>query len=270
MIVISLPEELGVAVGTFDGAALEREAHAKGWKSESTSGLRLFADPSKPKDALALVDSTTALVGSREVIVKAAARAKTAVAPPALYSRAIALGSDWDFWIAADKLDTAKEWMPDVTTISKQDLQGVVAMDLGMRIRTGISLKSVMTARNEEDAKRLFAKMQPDPETAKLGVANVSRSGRTVSAEITVDFAKLMEGLAEGMKQSFEQLGREMQKEMAGKAAGTSGRAAAAPSPAPEPELPPEKRVIRITGLDDGPREIPLLKPGEQRPEKKQ
>jgi hypothetical protein len=277
---LSLPEELGVALGDFDLAAVEREARAKGLRPESIRGVPVFSAPAEPQDSVALPNRGLLLVGPRAEVTRAieraldSSRATTPVLP--LFVRAQELSRDWDFFIAADHLDeSAREFLPESPALSRQDLESLVAMDAGFRIRLGIAMKAVMTARTEQDAERLTSQMRPDAQAAQFGKASVTRQGRVVTADIDIDFKALMEGMAkamaEGLKQGFEEMGKEMQPGGSRRRAGAVPRppavaASPTPAPSPQPELPPEKRVARIYGLDEGPREIPLTKPGEAKP----
>jgi hypothetical protein len=131
---------------------------------------------------------------------------------------------------------------------------GARSFVLTANVRRNAELNLVLEAEDEQKAVGLGMMLQGLSGMAGLGTAQAQTAGKEVRLSLVVRPEDL-KAKTDQLMASFKQ-----QIEAAGFGKSVAASTLPPPQPEPEPELPPEKRVIRIHGLDEGVREIPMEK----------
>lgn len=210
--------------------------------------IKIYGPSKSTNPSLAFPDEHTILVGDEKSIRDAIDRhGRKTAAPSPLLERAAALASKNDIWLIAR--DSISNFQPAGVAVSPiaAEVEGVEA---GVSARDGFVLELSIDTKTEAAAQQLAQLLSSQLETAlatKLDreqSAILMRSFRIGSAgnQMALNFSLT--------KEELEQRMREMQ---------TSRRAFTSPSPAPAPAPKSNTpRTVKIYGLDDGVREIPL------------
>jgi hypothetical protein len=259
-VVLSLPEQVGVATGNFTIAALRRSVAGRKVTEERYKNALLFLDPATPKQSVALVDPGTLLLGDRAALETMIDRGP-APGPHPLYARSRRLAAANEVWVIATDWAAVAKDVP-LGQFDAEDLAGVREVELGMTFAKGIGIDAAFLTQSPAAAQKLAAKLRSDagkdlPPGAPLADAiRIGQQDERVTMQFDFDFAALFaemgKALAQGVKQGVEEMGRPMQNPQA-RPAGRPPAAAARPE---EPAPPAKPGVIRIHGLDEGPREI--------------
>jgi len=262
-ILISAPELLAMAAGNFPPSKVQSQAAAKGMKRAQYRGIALYVSTDKNTLSVAQIDEQLLLIGQRRTIESAIDRNQWTNGPIALrYSplltRSARAASGGDLWVVAERL-------PDPLASLFVPLElNAESFDGWLSVRNGLSLDAVIGAGSapaaEEIAESLQASIPSLPAVAK-------------DLEITVSGDKVTLALDLNRDQLAASLRHPEQAPAASAPAPAPpppptpvvpALVAAAPAPVPKPAAvaekpkPPEPQVIRIFGLDDGPREIVL------------
>jgi|SRR5579871_5832881 len=256
---------LVAVAGRFDLARVRVALLEHGTKPQLFNAYQVFRPQGKnARDiAFVLIDTHTILIGDSRSVFDTLER--SAYAPPtpgagSILGRAAALETNYDISLVVTS--------PSALGGGRiHDLLSGRGLDEPQGFEAGFWMRGGFTA----DIAVLFA----SDEVAKAMAANVSKMIKLASQDKANEallqmFGKKVKFAAEGarLKISVRMTAQELDKMAQAMAAGLKQRAALAAAQAsrsaapiqvdpPAPPLPPEKQVIRIEGLDDGPREIP-------------
>jgi hypothetical protein len=259
---VNKPKEaplLMVIVGKFDWPALRKQSTAKRYKTVEWLELKDSADEMQ----IGVLGPETLLVGDRKSLTEAIDRgldAKTA-AHGALYESGLALSTTHSLWFAAKSPATLTKSSGMIAAFAN-DIREVTG---GVQFQNGLELDINLKAGQPAQAAKLVAAMQAML-TLQLASSNgpgpadflrrikVTQSGAAVQLALAAS-TKEIQASIKSAKEGFSS-GSWMKTASAMNSphAGVSSRAPQAMAAA----KPPQKRVIRITGLDSGPREIPF------------
>ncbi len=229
-ILLSAPDFLAVFSGPFPAAVVESQASRAGLLKSSYNGVRLWIASEKTRRSLAQVNDNLLLIGWRDTLEEAIDRGmQTELRPYSpLLARGARLAPSGDFWIAANALPDplVNVFLP--LKIETADFDGVVSARTGLRIDARYNMATT------EDAllsAQYFREAIPNFHAVLQGM-HVIPEGESVLLRLEVAAEELEQHLRPPAPPVTE----------------------AKPKPA-EPAGP---RVVRISGLDDGPREVPL------------
>jgi len=234
-ILISSPVLLAAVTGEFSTATLREQAPQKGLKRVLYRDVEIWVTPGKDTLSIAHVNDQLALLGRVKNLQDAIDRSlleESNRANSPLLARASHYSQD-DLWVVAARLPDplAQRFVP--IEAEAEGFEGGVSLGSGLRLR------AVLSASSEETA-------PPLAESLKQMVLSLPPVAQGIQVNIDQTYVTLALAVTE------EQL-------LAGLKA-TSATTAAAVTPAlvakPEPVKPAGPQVIRIFGLDDGPREI--------------
>ena len=231
-ILISSPALLAIASGSFPAATVREQATRKGWKRAQYKDFEIWVTPGKETLSLARMTDQLMLIGRVKTLQDAIDRSLlegTEQSYSPLLARAARYAHD-DVWVVAYSLPDAlaDHFVP--IDAQADGFEGSVALQSGVRMGAVFSVAS-------EDAAGQLA------EELKQSIAMLPPMARAIQINIVQNNVTL------GMAISEDQL-------VAGLRATTVPAAASKPEViAPKPAGP---QVIRIFGLDEGPREIVL------------
>ena len=229
-ILISSPALLAIASGNFPAATVRDQAVRKGWKRASYKEIEIWVTPGKETLSLARMTDQLMLVGRVKTLQDAIDRSLlegTEQAYSPLLARAARYAQD-DLWVVASRLPDplAEHFVP--IEAQADGFEGGVSLQGGIRMGAVFSVESEEAAGQLADAlKQSIAMLPPMARGIQVNI---------VQNNVTLGMAITEEQLTAGLR--------------------TTTVAAATPKPevvAPKPTGP---QVIRIYGLDSGPREI--------------
>jgi hypothetical protein len=233
-ILLSSPSMLAILSGSFPVEALRKQALAKGLKPGNYRGIEMFLAPGGDTLSLAQLTEQVLLLGSKKTLERAIDRslAETGRRYSPLLARAARLAPDYDLWVVASQLpdELASQFVP--LEIEAGGFDGGVSLRGGLQM--GASLDAGSPERSAAVAENLRRMIPSWPAIARATEVKADAASVLLTLEVTSD------QLAAALKPP------------------------AAPQPAAietkKTEEPPPQgpQVIRIFGLDDGPREIVL------------
>ncbi len=260
--------EMGLLVvvsGHFDLAKVRTTLAQYRVKPQQYNSFQVYRPQGKdPKDwAFVLFDSRTILMGdSRSIFACLDRTAFPAAEPPAgsLVARVADMDSTYDVWAI---VNTPGAFGTDRLTAllrgSDQDT-GAQGLEFGLSLRDGLAADYTMLLGSNAMAKQMAAELS---RIVKLAVKD------KLGEPALMDLEKKMKFTAQGslakvtVRLTSQELEKNAQLFAATHKTPVQPAASLAPvrpvvkaGPAPPP-APPEKKVIRIEGLDGGPREIP-------------
>ncbi len=229
-ILLAGPDLLALATGSFPAATVAAQAMSLRMQPTDYEGVRLWIARENDGRSLAQISNTLLLIGYKETLEAAIDRSLLAtgrqISP--LLPRAAGLSTAFDMWISATSLPD-----PLVSVFLPIELE-TSDFDGGLITRNGLVLDahySMGTPQAASQSAGYFRQAIPDFHPLLRGI-NVIEDGTIVRLKLQVSPQEL------------------------------SGQLRAVETPkAPALEAPPQPakpRSIRILGLDDGPREIPL------------
>jgi hypothetical protein len=231
-ILISSPALLAIASGNFPAATVRDQAGRKGWKRAPYKDFEIWVTPGKETLSLARMTDQLMLVGRVKTLQDAIDRSLlegTEQAYSPLLARAARYAQD-DLWVVANRLpDPLVEHFVPIDA-QAEGFEGGVSLQGGVRMGAAFSVES------EEAAGQLA-------EALKQSIAMLPPMARGIQVNIVQNNVIL------GMAISEEQLVAGLR---------TTTVAAAATKPEAVTAKPTGPQVIRIFGLDEGPREIVL------------
>lgn len=268
-ILISSPPLLVAATGSFPAAETGRDANTLGFRLSSYKGVNLWIAPQPAALSFALMTPQVVLLGSRKTLEGAIDRAtdlaakegETARATIRRYSpllaRAAQFAHDGDLWIVSSHFPDplASRFVPlDVEARS---------FDGGVSIQNGLRLGALLTASSSEGALVMA-------EHLRGNFAALSPLIRATEIQVDGDQVQLsLTATAEEFNASLRNTPAPPAPPNAPPAPPQVPTQVVSASVTPPPELPKpapaQPQVIRIIGLDDGPREIPFPSPPEAR-----
>jgi hypothetical protein len=261
---------LVVAVeGGMERAAIKK-LMPPGTAVERFKGVDLLVPP-KGQDTdllLAIVSDRVALIGDRDSLARIL-ESPTGAGDAALLDRAMQLSVQCEMWMvsAVPPGQAAGNSLP-----AMKQLDDIESLDLGVSLAKGLGLRANLKTKTEDAAQGLatMAQMitsmaaqspqQPPEVTAIMRSLDVKVDGTAVRIAIDVPLAQLEKGML-SVKSSAQAAGRKSLESFLGINPPQQSAAAMLPRPAPVaaapvPPPPPRKRTIRISGMDDGPKEI--------------
>jgi len=227
-ILISSPVILAAASGTFPAATVREQAIRKGLKPKLYREIEIWVTPGRDTLSIARISDQLILLGTVKNLLDAIDQslledANRAYSP--LLARAARYAQD-DLWVVAASLpdDLAGRFVP--IDAEAEGFEGFVSLEGGLRLGAALS------AASEKAAAQLV-------ETLKQTILSLPPVARGI--DVAIDQKSVTLALAVSEKQLL---------------AGLRATTPAEPPPPPPPVKPAEPQVIRILGLDDGPREI--------------
>ncbi|HZU29408.1 MAG TPA: hypothetical protein VFA04_28050 [Bryobacteraceae bacterium] len=235
--------------GEFDANKVESFFAQTGAKMQKYRHYRVFRQKGDGDMAASLIDPRTLLLGDATSLFAALERMEWTDAPKnPLLAQAMDMQAQYDLWalftVTPSSLSSAQ--VPQLAA-----LDALRGLDLGISVNDGLSLRLGLNTDSPEEAGKLAAQLKAllfvalKQHGAPADLAALANSIRfdveqnSVRLQAKVGAAELKKALAEAQRRFNEQRAQV---------------AAVHPRPAPEPQGP---KVIRIEGLDDGPREIP-------------
>jgi len=241
--VISSPALLAMAAGNFPAATLREQATRKGLKRALYHDVELWVTPGKQTLSIARMSDQLVLLGLlknlQDAIDRSLLEDTSRVSSP-LLARAAHYSHD-DLWVVAARLPDAlaERFLP--IDPEAEGFEG------GVSLEGGLKLKAMFSSSSEEAADQLVETLK-----GMLVSMPLATQGIEIGIDqnhVTLSMAVTEQQLAAGLKSTTP---------VVAKAEPVVAKAAPKPEPKPEPVAakPAAPQVIRIYGLDDGPREI--------------
>jgi len=256
--IISSPALLAMVTGNFPAALLREQAMQASMKATTYRGVSLWIHPSKDTLSVAVVGEGLLLVASRRSLEAAIDRTDPESARPAnrryspLLARAARFSQNADLWVIATHLPDPLASLFVPIDAEAKSFEG------SLSLREGLHLEAVLDAGSADDATGVAAELRKSIPSLPA----IARGLQVAAAESSVVLA---------LDVSREQLAAAWRD--APVVVVAPPVVAAAPPVVPAPivaatEIPPPRvpdppkpeapQIIRIIGLDEGPREIIL------------
>jgi hypothetical protein len=268
--VVSSPDLLALASGNFSGNALRDQAAKKGFKPMTYRGVDMWFASERGALSLARINDQLVMIGDPKTLEMAVDRSMTDSKNHSPLLARAAKFAQKDLWVVSSQLpdDLANRFVP--LDMQAQSFEG------SLTVRNGLELEAVLAARSEQEANASADKLRGS-------VAALPAIARGLEVTVEEDSLRLtLEATREQVMAALRQPDP----------VGTPVETIKVESPGQvvqvvvdKPEAPkqlvvenavekvvekaPEKPLmIRIVGLDDGPREIifPAGKPEKQNP----
>jgi hypothetical protein len=263
-----------------------RKLMPAGTALERFKGVDLLVPPKgKETDMLmAVVNDRLALIGDRESIGRVLDSPAGSAAGPkdvSLLERATQLSSQCEIWMISTVPPSKASGgaLP-----AMKQLDDIESLDFGLSLQKGLGLRANLVAKDDDAAKGLatltqmmasMASQDPKQSPEFVSIARslkVKSEGKAVNVSMEVPLAQLERGVAQ-MRASASTTGRKTLESFLGispsgglppglrpAVTGATVTASAAAMVPPAPPPTPRKRTIRISGLDEGSREITYVK----------
>jgi len=233
-ILISSPVLLAAAAGNFSADTLRKDAAGKGLKRAAYRDVEIWITPGKNTLSLARMNDQLILLGHVRDLQDAIDRS---AAEDASYSPLLARAAHYaqdDFWVVASRLpdSLASRFVP--IEAEAEAFEGSISLQDGVRLTAWLTTSSL------EEAAELAASL-------KQTIASLPPAARGIQVNVDQTRVNLSLGLTP------------VQLLAALRPSSASTPVAKEPAKPEPPSKPAGPQVIRIFGLDDGPREI-LLK----------
>jgi hypothetical protein len=241
-IVISSPALLAMAAGNFPAATLREQATRKGLKRALYHDIEIWVTPGKETLSVARMSDQLVLLGLlknlQDAIDRSLLEDTSRVSSP-LLARAAHYSQD-DLWVVATGLpDTLADRFIPIDAVA-QGFEG------GVSLQGGLKLKAAFTTPSEESADQLVETLKGM--LVSMPVATRGIEVRIDQNTVTLSMAVTDQQLAAALKTTAP---------VVAKATPKPEPVVATPvPPTPVAAKPAAPQVIRIYGLDDGPREI--------------
>jgi len=255
------PEVLIAVGGHFDLAMLRKTLLTYGLKPQLFNSIQVYRPQGTNGQSMAVVllNAQTVLIGDPRSVFATLERQTfplSASETNSMLARASELDANYDIWVLGKGLNVlTADRMPDLFGL--KELAGEErGFEAGVSVRSGLTSDIAMRFETEEAAQSAVSKIQ---ELLKM------RAKEKGIEAVLADLEKKLKITAEGpvAKISLHMTAEELETATA-TLAKTPMRAATASLANPQPVIriaptppKPEKQVIRIEGLDDGPRVIP-------------
>jgi hypothetical protein len=254
---------LATAAGRFNLAKLRRMAATDGAKTARYRGVEVFS--AGGTDA-AVLDGWVLLVGDTASVRAAIDRGNAATPRESpLWRRAAELSSTYSIWIATSSLEAFHPADPS-------PLSGVRSFDGGIALNRGLEMAFDLEASSEESAVAIESMLRAAAASPALRDLAVGREGPNVRFTASLEIAQMETGLKAMLAGGTSRRASLMDWVTPAAPPRAQTVAQAAPPPAqtvaqaapPRAQTvaqaapPPQKRVIRIVGLEEGTREFPF------------
>lgn len=268
---IEFPKQQPPLVVAVEGN-LERAAIKKlmppGTAVERFKGVDLFVPPKGQETdlLLALVSDRVALIGDRDSLTRILDE-PTGTHDAALLDRAMQLSVECEMWMVST---VPPGQATGNSSQAMKQLDDIESMDFGISLAKGMGLRANLLTKTESSAKALatlaqlvtsMAAQSPQqtPELAAImKTLDVRTDGPAVRVSLDVPLAQLEKGIVSA-RSTTQTAGKRTLESFLGFDPPMQAGAAGPPAPAvPVAAVKPlpQTRTIRISGLDDGPREI--------------
>jgi hypothetical protein len=242
--------------GAFDANKVESFFSHTGAKMQKYRHFRVFRHKGDGDMAASLVDPHTLLLGDAPSLFAALERVEWTDAPKnPLLAQAMSMQSSYDIWalFAVTPSSLSSTQLPQLAA-----LDALRGMDLGIAVTDGLSLRVGLNTESAEEAAKLAAQLKGLMLSALKqhgASADLGALVKSVRFDVDQSSVRLQAKLSpDEVKKAISEMRRGMDERRAQMAALRRPTAAMTPQLKPEPQGP---KVIRIEGLDDGPREIP-------------
>jgi hypothetical protein len=236
-ILISGPALLAMVSGAFPAAVVREQAAKKGLKPGKYQGIEVWVSPGKTTLSVAQWSDQLLLVGLRKTLEAAIDRSLLEVdhaGAARQYSPLLARAAHFaqeDLWVVANQLPdpVASVFVP--LDVEARSFQGAIS------VRDGLRVNAELLAASEKDAAAIA-------ETIRQSIPALPSVARGLQVTVSADTVSL------GMEMSPDQLAASLRR--------TEAQPSVVTPAAEKPPEPTGPQIIRILGLDDGPREIVL------------
>jgi hypothetical protein len=265
--------------GHFDAAKVHQVFARLGAKPQSYNSFQVYrpqghtAQGEAKNTAWVLFDAGTILYGDARSVFAALDRNQFAASSPAsgpLFARAAELNAGYDFWVIMDAAELVSNDQVAALFRGGEWAAEAQGFEAGVNLRTGLAADITVRFSSEAAAKHITAEL-----TRLIGLVAKDKSRGSQMQEIAKKLKFNLDGSAAKIALRLSE--QELEKSTAAYAASRKEAAQAAVAVAdPAPGLPPvptsspaapakaapnKPAVIRIEGLDEGPREIPFPDP---------
>lgn len=256
--------------GRFDLAKLHPLLAQADAKPQAYNSFQVYRPQAKQaKDiAFVLFDNETVLFGDPASVFATLDRNQFAptpenAAPPpkSMLSRAMAMES-YDIWAMIDGAELMSNESLAAFAASQPWASEVKGFQVGANVHSGLEADVTVRFASEDTAKQLVTEL--------TGFIALAAKDRTPNSPVR-DIARNLKLARDGSDAKINLLLTQQQMVAIARAFATSHKASAnvsmksaripARPAAPAPAVPPKRAVIRIEGLDDGPREVPYQDP---------
>lgn len=256
---LSGPDTLAILSGNFPVETLRQQAAAKGLKPSSYRGIELFISPGRNTLSVAQLTDQLLLLGLHKTLERAVDRslAETGRRYSPLLARAARLAQGNDLWVIASGLPDPLASLFVPLDIEADGFEGGVSLRDGLQM--GASLEAGSADHAAVVAENLRQMIPTLPEIARTMQVTVKAHSVLLSLDVSSEQLSAALRPAEAPRPS--------EAPRPGEASGPKVMVVTPVVPKVVEEPPPAgPQVIRIFGLDDGPREIVL--PAPPKPEK--
>ncbi len=253
-----------VAVGGhFDLAKVRKLLTSHGAKPQAFNSFQVYRPQGKnAKDlAVVLLDAQTLLVGdSRSIFASLERNAFTPPTPEAnsILSRAAAMEANYDAWAIITSPDAlASDRLTGLLTGGELGAQAR-GFELGFSLRNGLAAEFAIMFDTEAAAKRMSSELS---KMVKLAVKDKMGEPAMLDLEKKFKFSAEGNAVRVSMRLTQQELEKNAKVFAESRKRSTADLARVRPLMTPIVPVKPENKMIRIEGLDEGIREIPIKQP---------
>jgi len=215
---------------------------------------------------IAVLNEHTLLLGDEKSVFGAIDRQERALPAPTseLLTRAAALAANSDIWLVATGIgQKAPPATPGPAGMAMQLAAQLDGLELGASLREGIRFDLAVNAKTEESAQMMASMVNSQLQMAAMNPKNQQAKEIMDKLQFTANGRRLSMHIALSKEEVEQQIqlarAARMSAAPARDVSASPAAASTAPAPAaPKPAEPQGPRKIRIIGLDEGVREIPL------------
>jgi hypothetical protein len=272
--VISSPALLAMVTGNFPAALLREQATQAAMKATTYRGVPLWIHPSKETLSVAVISEGLLLVASRRSLEAAIDRTDPGAAESTrpvnrryspLLARAARFSQNADLWVIATQLPDPLASLFVPIEAEAKSFEG------SLSLREGLHLEAVLDAGSADDAAGVARELRKSVPSLPAIARGLQVAAVETSVVLALDVSR--EQLAAGWREAPGSVPTaapsvdapvvaETESRPAPEGVATAAPGAAAPARSPaapaDPPKPEEPQIIRIIGLDEGPREIIL------------
>ena len=274
-IVISSPELLAAEAGSFPAAAVNQQAQRAGLHRLVYRGVTLWVPDSAEKPGIAQMSEQIVLVGARKTLQSAVDRSLLETGRPysGLLQHAARFAQTGDLWVVAVRIPDPLASLFVPLDAHGSEFEGQVSL------RNGLSVEASFDAASTDAAAAIADHLKQEAQTLPSFARSLDATSdrRTVNIELEASAEDVEAALRAAPAPPVAPAAPVAAPAPAPKppavpavvtaASVPSPKPAAAPGPLaqvaaaapltpPQPEPPPQPQVIRIIGLDSGPKEI--------------